>query len=107
VTGIDYPIDRQYYDNQQLVLIKPQPSQGGGSLGGALDGLDIDFDTFVLLLGVATAAAAFALYQIILTKGRRRSLQSQSWWNFVVDRLTDLVWTGKQRQPVEMHVFTF
>ena len=89
------PIDRQYYDQQQVVLIKP-PNQGSsGALGGALDGLDIDYDTYVLLLGLALAAGAFALYQIILTKGRRRSFTTQSWWEFSIDRLSDLVWTGK------------
>ena len=89
------PIDRQYYDQQQVVLLRP-PNQGSsGALGGALDGLDIDYDTYVLLLGLALAAGAFALYQIILTKGRRRSFTSQSWWEFSIDRLSDLVWTGK------------
>ena len=89
------PIDRQYYDQKQIVLIRP-PNQGsGGALGGALDGLDIDYDTYILLLGAALAAGAFALYQVILTKGRRRSFGSQSWWEFSLDRLSDLVWNGK------------
>ncbi len=103
--GVSNGIDRQYYGNQQLVLLRPPASQSGGPLGGALDGLEIDYDTFVLLLGVATAAAAFALYQIILTKGRRRSFSNQSWWQFLVDRLSDLVWTGKKTiitQPLTM-----
>ena len=89
------PIDRQYYDQQQVVLIRPQGGSSGG-LGGALDGLDIDYDTFVLLLGLATAAAAFGLYQIIVTKGRRkRSFSHDSWWHMAVDRLSDMVWSGK------------
>ena len=89
------PLERQYYDQQQIVLVRPQGGGSSGALGGALDGLDIDYDTYVLLLGLALAAGAFALYQIILTKGRRRSFTSQSWWEFAIDRLSDLVWTGK------------
>ena len=90
------PLERQYYDQQQIVLVRPQGGGGSsGALGGALDGLDIDYDTYVLLLGLALAAGAFALYQIILTKGRRRSFTSQSWSEFAIDRLSDLVWTGK------------
>ena len=90
------PIDRQYYGDNQVVLIRPQGGSSGG-LGGALDGLDIDYDTFVLLLGIATAAAAFALYQIIVTKGRRKrsAIEDSSWWQSSVDRLSDFVWTGK------------
>ena len=87
------PIDRQYYGDQQIVLVRPQGGSSG-ALGGALDGLDIDYDTFVLLLGLAVAAAAFGLYQIIVTKGRRkrREVSSYTWW---LDRLSDSVWLGK------------
>ena len=79
-----------------MVLIRPQGGSSG-ALGGALDGLDIDYDTFVLLLGIATAAAAFALYQIIVTKGRRKrsAIEDSSWWQSSVDRLSDFVWMGK------------
>ena len=83
-----------------MVLIRPQGGSSG-ALGGALDGLDIDYDTFVLLLGIATAAAAFALYQIIVTKGRRKrsAIEDSSWWQSSVDRLSDFVWTGKSIFP--------
>ena len=83
-----------------MVLIRPQGGSSGG-LGGALDGLDIDYDTFVLLLGLATAAAAFGLYQIIVTKGRRKRsmMNSDTWWQFALDRLSDLVWSGKSKSP--------
>ena len=93
-------IDRQYYGDNQVVLIRPQGGSSG-ALGGALDGLDIDYDTFVLLLGIATAAAAFALYQIIVTKGRRKrsAIEDSSWWQSSVDRLSDFVWTGKSIFP--------
>ena len=67
-----------------------------------MDGLDIDYDTFVLLLGLATAAAAFGLYQIIVTKGRRKRsmMNSDTWWQFALDRLSDLVWSGKSKSPL-------
>ena len=90
-------IDRQQqYGQQQLVLLRPPARPSSGGLGGALDGLDIDYDSYILLLGLAAAAGAYALYQIILTKGRRRSFTSgQTWWQFSLDRLSDFVWTGK------------
>ncbi len=88
-------MNRQYLDQQQILLVRPNQGGSRGALGGALDGLDIDYDSYVLLLGVALAAGAFALYQIILTKGRRRSFSHQSWWSFAIDRLSDFVWTGK------------
>ena len=81
--------------DQQIVLVRPQGGGSSGALGGALDGLDIDYDSYILLLGLALAAGAFALYQIILTKGRRRSFQNQSWWQIGIDRLSDFVWTGE------------
>jgi len=89
-------IDRQQqYGQQQLVLLRPPARASSGGLGGALDGLDIDYDSYILLLGLAAAAGAYALYQIILTKGRRRSFTSgQTWWQFSLDRLSDFVWTG-------------
>ena len=90
-------IDRQQqYGQQQLVLLRPPARASSGGLGGALDGLDIDYDSYILLIGLALAAGAYALYQIILTKGRRRSFTSgQTWWQFSLDRLSDFVWTGK------------
>ena len=63
----------------------------------ALDGLDIDYDTFALLLGLAAAVAGYALYQVILTKGRRkRSLEyEESFPTRMVNAISDLVWHGK------------
>ena len=93
------PIDRQYNDyggGQQIVLLRSPTRTQSGAFGGALDGLDIDYDSYILLMGLALAAGAYALYQIILTKGRRRSFHTgQSWWQFALDRLNDFVWTGK------------
>ena len=64
----------------------------------ALDGLEIDYDTFALLLGLASAVAGYALYQVILTKGRRkRSIETnRPFWRIAVEALTDLVWHGKK-----------
>ena len=39
--------------------------------GQITDLIDIDYETLVLLLGVAGAGASWVLYQAILTKGRR------------------------------------
>ena len=94
--GIGPQNRQQILDQQQIVLLRPPGRSSSGSLGGALDGLDIDYDSYILLLGLALAAGAFALYQIMLTKGRRRSFTSgQSWWQNPLDRLADFVWTGE------------
>ena len=63
----------------------------------ALDGLDIDYDTFALLLGLAAAVAGYALYQVVLTKGRRkRSIENnETSAKTTIDALSDLVWHGK------------
>lgn len=63
----------------------------------ALDGLNIDYDTFALLLGLAGAVAGYALYQVIQTKGRRkRSLEYEdSFPTRMVNAISDLVWHGK------------
>ena len=63
-----------------------------------MDGLDIDYDTFALLLGLAAAVAGYALYQVILTKGRRkRSIENneEASAKTTIDALSDLVWHGK------------
>jgi len=58
--------------DNQLVLLRPPPNnRNQGSLGSITDLIDIDYETLVLLLGVAGAGASWALYQTILTKGRR------------------------------------
>ena len=68
-------------------------------LTSALDGLEIDYDTFALLLGLASAVAGYALYQVIQTKGRRKRSVQQEEHSFpkrMLDALTDLIWHGKQ-----------
>ena len=58
---------------QELVLLRPPPPQRNQGLisGQITDLIDIDYETLVLLLGVAGAGASWVLYQAILTKGRR------------------------------------
>ena len=55
-----------------MVLLRPPPStRSRGGLGQISDLIDIDYETLILLLGVAGAGASWVLYQTILTKGRR------------------------------------
>ena len=55
-----------------VVLLRPPPStRNRGGLGQISDLIDIDYETLILLLGVAGAGASWVLYQTILTKGRR------------------------------------
>lgn len=55
-----------------VVLLRPPPSsRNRGGLGQLSDLIDIDYETLILLLGVAGAGASWVLYQTILTKGRR------------------------------------
>ena len=63
----------------------------------ALDGFEIDYDTFALLLGLGAAVAGYALYQVIQTKGRRkRSIENEEPYSKrVMDAVSDLVWHGK------------
>ena len=56
---------------QQLVLLRPPPQRQGGISGQISDLVDIDYETLVLLLGVAGAGASWVLYQAILAAGRR------------------------------------
>ena len=71
-------LDRQGFGGglggqQELVLLRPPPPQRNQGLisGQITDLIDIDYETLVLLLGVAGAGASWVLYQAILTKGRR------------------------------------
>ena len=57
--------------DQQLVLLRPPPQRQNGLSGQISSLIDIDYETLVLLLGVAGAGASWVLYQAILTKGRR------------------------------------
>ena len=58
--------------DQQLVLLRPPPNTSNSGLTGQLSDLvDIDYETLVLLLGVAGAGASWVLYQAILQQGRR------------------------------------
>ena len=64
---------------QELVLLRPPPPQRNQGLisGQITDLIDIDYETLVLLLGVAGAGASWVLYQAILTKGRRAFKRSE------------------------------
>ena len=54
------------------MLRPPPPQRNQGLISGQItDLIDIDYETLVLLLGVAGAGASWVLYQAILTKGRR------------------------------------
>merc|ERR1711981_858738 len=53
-------------------LRPPPPQRNQGLISGQItDLIDIDYETLVLLLGVAGAGASWVLYQAVLTKGRR------------------------------------
>jgi hypothetical protein len=45
------------------VLLR-QPQSSGGAISNALGGLNIDYETFALLLALAGLAGAYALYQV-------------------------------------------
>ena len=62
-----------------MVLLRPPPNtQNRGTLGSISELIDIDYETLVLLLGVAGAGASWVLYQTILTKGRRSFKSNQA-----------------------------
>ena len=79
-----------------MVLLRPPPSnRSRGGLGQISDLIDIDYETLILLLGVAGAGASWVLYQTILTKGRR-SFQNVKDGNIpenasVLDKLSDFI----------------
>ena len=55
----------------QLVLLRPPPSlRNRGGLSSISDLIDIDYETLILLLGVAGAGASWVLYQAIITAVR-------------------------------------
>ena len=57
---------------EDLNLLHPPPHLPSIEERLGLDGLiEIDYETFILLLGVAGAAAAYFLYQAIVANGRR------------------------------------
>lgn len=82
-----------------IVLKKKKNSDDGGMFGGLSDtfgDLDIDYETFALILGAAGALAAYVLYTVILSNGRRsfsRALIDEGPDFF--SQLSDHVWAGK------------
>ena len=77
----------------------PPSSRSRGGLSQISDLIDIDYETLILLLGVAGAGASWVLYQTILTKGRR-SFQNVKDGNIaektsVLDKLTDFINFGE------------
>ena len=81
-------------------MLRPPPStRSRGGLGQISDLIDIDYETLILLLGVAGAGASWVLYQTILTKGRR-SFKSVKDGNIadntsVLDKLSDFINFGE------------
>ena len=52
---------------QQIIIsqvLLRQPQQTGGAISNALGGMNIDFETFAILLALAGLAGAYALYQV-------------------------------------------
>ncbi|TRY80659.1 hypothetical protein TCAL_16766 [Tigriopus californicus] len=62
------------FDARIIVLKKKKNSDDDGMFGGLTDifgDLDIDYETFALILGAAGALAAYVLYTVILDAGKR------------------------------------
>ena len=84
-----------------MVLLRPPPStRSRGGLGQISDLIDIDYETLILLLGVAGAGASWVLYQTILTKGRR-SFKNVKEGNIadntsLMDKLSDFINFGER-----------
>ena len=81
---------------------KNKDDDDGGPLGSLEDifgEIDLDYETFALILAAAGALSAYILYQTILTKGRR-SLGSSllGGGNNWLDQLTDVVYHGKEQK---------
>ena len=45
-------------------MLLRQPQNSGGAISNALGGMNIDFETFAILLALAGLAGAYALYQV-------------------------------------------
>ena len=85
-----------------IVLKKKNKDDDDGLLGSLEDifgEIDLDYETFALILAAAGALAAFVIYQTILSKGRR-SLGSSllGGGNNWLDQLTEVVFHGKEQK---------
>ena len=93
-----------------VVLLRPPPStRSRGGLGQISDLIDIDYETLILLLGVAGAGASWVLYQTILTKGRR-SFKNVKEGNIadntsLLDKLSDFINFGEDSLEAELDRF--
>ena len=85
------------YEDQLVLLRPPASSRNRGGLGSISELIDIDYETLVLLLGVAGAGASWVLYQTILTKGRRsfKQLKKAEQQDNVLDKVADFLNVGK------------
>ena len=85
------------YEDQLVLLRPPASSRNRGGLGSISELIDIDYETLVLLLGVAGAGASWVLYQTILTKGRRsfKQLKKAEQQDNVLDKVADFLNFGK------------
>ena len=85
------------YEDQLVLLRPPASSRNRGGLGSISELIDIDYETLVLLLGVAGAGASWVLYQTILTKGRRsfKQLKKAEQQDNVLDKVADFLNIGK------------
>ena len=98
VSGVCYVVKSTL--DISVVLLRPPPStRSRGGLSQISDLIDIDYETLVLLLGVAGAGASWVLYQTILTKGRR-SFQNVKDGNIgdnasLLDKLSDFINFGE------------
>ena len=81
------------YEDQLVLLRPPASSKNRGGLGSISELIDIDYETLVLLLGVAGAGASWVLYQTILTKGRRsfKQLKKEEQQENVLDKVADFL----------------
>ena len=86
------------YEDQLVLLRPPASSRNRGGLGSISELIDIDYETLVLLLGVAGAGASWVLYQTILTKGRRsfKQLKKAEQQDNVLDKVADFLNVGKE-----------
>ena len=85
------------YEDQLVLLRPPASSRNRGGLGSISELIDIDYETLVLLLGVAGAGASWVLYQTILTKGRRsfKQLKKAEQQDNVLDKVADFLNFGR------------
>ena len=85
-----------------IVLKKKNKDDDNGILGSLEDifgEIDLDYETFALILAAAGALASFVIFQTIQSKGRRslssNLLGGQTNW---LDQLTEVVFHGKKNE---------